>query len=235
MADMSRGLSGTSMDQVSEIQNTARQMQNSAPFSIATPAVTQINENLSDASFLHPPFSYNQEAIIDAHRTIDHPNHSKAVSSVRTEPNDILPIPADPGNKSDNHPNEGQVRGSNISSSLHEGEPVSAGVQLDDNKAATSITTSSKKKNKTGKKSLKMDTKSKLEKSRQSARECRARKKLRYQYLEDLVCNREKAVVKLREELTMFSQISERMDSGAISEIDRHFLVEQTKENSKSL
>lgn len=60
----------------------------------------------------------------------------------------------------------------------------------------------SKRKNKTAKKSTKLDARSKLEKSRQSARECRARKKLRYQYLEDLVNNREKAVVKLREELS---------------------------------
>jgi len=41
-----------------------------------------------------------------------------------------------------------------------------------------------------------------LEKSRQSARECRARKKLRYQYLEELVSHREKAVLALREELS---------------------------------
>lgn len=40
-----------------------------------------------------------------------------------------------------------------------------------------------------------------LERSRQSARECRARKKLRYQYLEELVTDREKAVVSLRHEL----------------------------------
>lgn len=40
-----------------------------------------------------------------------------------------------------------------------------------------------------------------LERSRQSARECRARKKLRYQYLEELVSDREKAVIALRKEL----------------------------------
>lgn len=55
------------------------------------------------------------------------------------------------------------------------------------------------------KKSARVDIKAKLEKSRQSARECRARKKLRYQYLEDLVKKREKAVLSLRKELDMVS------------------------------
>lgn len=81
-----------------------------------------------------------------------------------------------------------------------------------------------------------MDAKSKLEKSRQSARECRARKKLRYQYLEDLVTNREKAVVKLREELTMFCELARQIDVGSISNVDKRLLlmIDQTKENAPS-
>lgn len=51
----------------------------------------------------------------------------------------------------------------------------------------------------------KVDAKAKLERSRQSARECRARKKLRYQYLEDLVNKREKAVMLLHKELESVS------------------------------
>lgn len=83
----------------------------------------------------------------------------------------------------------------------------------DDNRATDKIDISGvgnglgKKRTKMTKKNTKLDAKSKLEKSRQSARECRARKKLRYQYLEDLVCNREKAVVKLREELATVSKL----------------------------
>ncbi|XP_014281131.1 REPTOR-binding partner isoform X2 [Halyomorpha halys] len=52
-----------------------------------------------------------------------------------------------------------------------------------------------------------MDIKAKLERSRQSARECRARKKLRYQYLEELVADREKAVFALRKELEKISYV----------------------------
>ncbi len=38
----------------------------------------------------------------------------------------------------------------------------------------------------------------------QSARECRARKKLRYQYLDDLILEREKANILLREEILKY-------------------------------
>lgn len=56
---------------------------------------------------------------------------------------------------------------------------------------------------KPGRRCVKIDMKAKLERSRQSARECRARKKLRYQYLEELVSHREHAVLMLRKELEM--------------------------------
>ncbi|KAH8394214.1 hypothetical protein KR215_007214 [Drosophila sulfurigaster] len=59
--------------------------------------------------------------------------------------------------------------------------------------------------------SEKVDIKAKLERSRQSARECRARKKLRYQYLEELVADREKAVIALRTELERLIQWDRQM------------------------
>uniref|UniRef100_A0A1L8DCX5 Putative camp-responsive element-binding protein-like 2-like isoform x1 n=1 Tax=Nyssomyia neivai TaxID=330878 RepID=A0A1L8DCX5_9DIPT len=62
----------------------------------------------------------------------------------------------------------------------------------------------------------KVDVKAKLERSRQSARECRARKKLRYQYLEELVADREKAVLTLRGELERYRQMAVELDSGRV-------------------
>lgn len=56
--------------------------------------------------------------------------------------------------------------------------------------------------------------KAKLERSRQSARECRARKKLRYQYLEELVTDREKAVLSLRVELEKYTNWTQEIDAG---------------------
>ncbi|KAM4038271.1 LOW QUALITY PROTEIN: cAMP-responsive element-binding protein-like 2 [Anomaloglossus baeobatrachus] len=61
----------------------------------------------------------------------------------------------------------------------------------------------------------KIDLKAKLERSRQSARECRA-KKQRYQYLEELVSSRERAICALREELDMYKQWCKAMDQGKI-------------------
>ncbi|KAK2508234.1 hypothetical protein MC885_021760 [Smutsia gigantea] len=73
-----------------------------------------------------------------------------------------------------------------------------------------------KKPGKRGRKPAKIDLKAKLERSRQSARECRARKKLRYQYLEELVSSRERAICALREELEMYKQWCMAMDQGKI-------------------
>lgn len=69
-----------------------------------------------------------------------------------------------------------------------------------------------------GRKPSKIDQRAKLERSRQSARECRARKKLRYQYLEELVSSREKAVFSLREEVEMYKRWSVDLDRGIIPE-----------------
>ncbi|XP_047539003.1 REPTOR-binding partner isoform X2 [Vanessa atalanta] len=60
----------------------------------------------------------------------------------------------------------------------------------------------------------KQDMKAKLERSRQSARECRARKKLRYQYLEELVADRERSVLALRKELDKYYKWNLELDQG---------------------
>ncbi|XP_063785344.1 cAMP-responsive element-binding protein-like 2 isoform X2 [Pseudophryne corroboree] len=69
---------------------------------------------------------------------------------------------------------------------------------------------------KRGRRPAKIDLKAKLERSRQSARECRARKKLRYQYLEELVSGQERAICALREEMEMYKQWCTAMDQGKI-------------------
>lgn len=71
---------------------------------------------------------------------------------------------------------------------------------------------------KRGRKPSKIDQKAKLERSRQSARECRARKKLRYQYLEELVASRGKAVKVLKDELENVKKQCEMIDRGAATE-----------------
>lgn len=70
-----------------------------------------------------------------------------------------------------------------------------------------------KRGRKPGQRNLKTDMKSKLERSRQSARECRARKKLRYQYLDDLILEREKANFLLRDELNQYLKWCQEMDA----------------------
>jgi hypothetical protein len=71
----------------------------------------------------------------------------------------------------------------------------------------------------------KQDGVSKLERSRMSARECRVRKKLRYEYLEELVQDREKAIDSLKEELEVYKRICEQIDNGVITD-DVRRLVE---------
>jgi hypothetical protein len=64
----------------------------------------------------------------------------------------------------------------------------------------------------------KVDIRAKLERSRQSARECRARKKLRYQYLEELISETEKAIYALRRELDMLRIWAREVDEGKLPE-----------------
>lgn len=54
---------------------------------------------------------------------------------------------------------------------------------------------------KRGRKPTQMNLEAKLERSRQSARECRARKKIRYQCLEDTIAEKEAKVYSLRKEV----------------------------------
>merc|ERR1712025_822548 len=77
------------------------------------------------------------------------------------------------------------------------------------------LVTTSNKKQKT---SENMKTSNKLEKSRQSARECRARKKLRYQYLDDIIEQREKANDKLRDELAKYVSWCKMLDEKQVPE-----------------
>ncbi|KAG7456336.1 hypothetical protein MATL_G00251190 [Megalops atlanticus] len=91
-----------------------------------------------------------------------------------------------------------------------------------------------KKPGKRGRKPAKIDLKAKLERSRQSARECRARKKLRYQYLEELVSSKERAICALREELEMYKQWCSAMDQGKIPSEIKALLTGDDHKNIQS-
>merc|ERR1712037_827279 len=67
-----------------------------------------------------------------------------------------------------------------------------------------------------GEEAEEMRSTNKLEKSRQSARECRARKKLIYQYLDDMILEREKANDTLREELTKYVGWCQMLDQSQV-------------------
>uniref|UniRef100_A0A8C6M245 cAMP responsive element binding protein-like 2 n=1 Tax=Nothobranchius furzeri TaxID=105023 RepID=A0A8C6M245_NOTFU len=86
---------------------------------------------------------------------------------------------------------------------------------MEDNKM---VAGKSKKPGKRGRKPAKIDLKAKLERSRQSARECRARKKLRYQYLEELLEMKSNARCRLPKEQQKpsYKQWCSAMDQGKI-------------------
>lgn len=201
--------------------------QETSALSTATPIVTstiQLTQNASETTFMQPTLnSYHRE---DRHNiSIEESNANGIIVDNVPPVGRSLTIEEDAQPATNDHQSGESSQDNNKSKGQS---------QNDVNNANLTETPGKKRKIKTAKKNTKLDTKSKLEKSRQSARECRARKKLRYQYLEDLVCNREKAVVKLREELSMFCEVSQRIDDGSLGERDRHSMIEQTKENSKT-
>jgi len=97
------------------------------------------------------------------------------------------------------------------------------------------VVVKSKRGRKPGQKSLRTDMKTKLERSRQSARECRARKKLRYQYLDDLILEREKANEALREELIKYQKWCHELDKGRIPDGLQDMLTEFKNEQQANM
>ena len=79
---------------------------------------------------------------------------------------------------------------------------------------------------KRGRKPIKSDSNTRLEKSRESARQCRHRKKLRYEYLEELVSDREKAIVQLQQELERLRSICQYLDQNEINQDIRQELIQ---------
>jgi hypothetical protein len=79
---------------------------------------------------------------------------------------------------------------------------------------------------KRGRKPIKSDSNTRLEKSRESARQCRHRKKLRYEYLEELVTDREKAIIQLQQELERLRTICQFIDQNGINNEIRQELTQ---------
>jgi hypothetical protein len=94
--------------------------------------------------------------------------------------------------------------------------------------------TKAKRGRKPNQRSLKSDMKTKLERSRQSARECRARKKLRYQYLDDTLLEREKANIKLKDELLVYQKWCHELDKGRIPDGLQEMLKEYSQEQKNN-
>jgi len=124
-------------------------------------------------------------------------------------------------------PGEEEQTAAAVASSLPSGVP------------AAPVVVKSKRGRKPGQKSLRTDMKTKLERSRQSARECRARKKLRYQYLDDLILEREKANALLREELVKYQKWCHELDKGRIPDglenLLKEFKAEQQQQQQQQL
>lgn len=86
---------------------------------------------------------------------------------------------------------------------------------------------------KRGRKPTQMNLEAKLERSRQSARECRARKKLRYQCLEDAIAEKEARVYALRKEVHKYIGWAKAIDNGTMPDDLANFL-DKTKTSVKS-
>jgi len=79
---------------------------------------------------------------------------------------------------------------------------------------------------KRGRKPIKSDSNTRLEKSRESARQCRHRKKLRYEYLEERVTDREQAIIQLQQELERLRTIGQYLDQNGINNEIRQELIQ---------